>query len=271
MKRHYIHILLATGLVASSGATTIGVKFLDSQDVAFGAAYAGAPGYAQENWNFTQTDWSGNAPNDAAFDSLITSTGATVTDFQDISYNGQADPIHFDSANTWRSGAGNGNANATLMNGYLDDGGNDQPYINLSLSSAVKSSTIVLYMNGDGPNGLVGRYWLEEWSDPLAGGTVITDQIAIASNGYSGTFTSAGTYAQTDTPVDADVASGNYIVFENITAGNIRIRGAGNGDPEDAGRGPINAFQIITTPVPEPSTPMTLVFAGIAVLVRRKR
>ena len=264
---------VATTLVA--GAASIGINFLDSQDVSFGSASAGAPGYAQANWNHMMTDWSGNAPNDALFATgLVDSNGTLVgSTLQAFPADGHNDPVHYDAANTWRSGAGNGDANATLMNGYLDDGTDNQPYVNLSLSAGVFTSyTVVLYINGDGQNGPVGRYWLEDWSDPLAAGTVITDQVGISSNGYAGTFVQAGgPFSQTGTPGNVDVASGNFLVFENVTARNLRVRGAGNGDPEDFGRGPINAFQIIDTSIPEPSGVLLTGLSCLAMVLRRRK
>lgn len=259
-----------SALSLADAASTIGVKFVDSQDTAWGTATAGAPGFAQGNWNFVTTDWSGNGPNDTPLANIVTSTGASATELQNISYPGHSDPVHYDAANTWRSGAGNGSANDTLMNGYLDDGGNDQPYVNISLDNTSVSATIVVYFHGDVASGAVGRYWLEEWSDPLAAGTVITDQVGVSANDWSGTFNSAGTFSQTGTPGNVDVAANsNYIVFDNITAKNIRIRSAGNGDPEDFGRGPLNGFQVIT--VPEPTSALLVALGGLLLGVRRRK
>ena len=271
-------LLAATSFLGTVQAATIGVNFTHDgtnpaapDDVLFpSTASAGAPGFAQTNWNHVVTDWSGSGGNDALFTAgLSDSTGATTSDLIMVSYpTGHSDQVHFDSNNTWSSASGNATANDTLMNGYLDDGGNDQPYANISLAGGVTSATIVLYIHGDGANGPVGRYWLEEWSDPLVAGTVITDQVGISSNDYTGTYVSAGTFSQTGTPSNVNVPSGNYIVFENITASNIRIRSAGNGDPEDFGRGPLNAFQVIT--VPEPSSLGLLALAGLSFLRRRR-
>ena len=251
-------------------AATIGVKFVDSADVAFGAAVAGAPGYAQGNWNFMLTDWSGNAENDAALANLQDSTGAAAIQFQNVDYPPNSDPVHYDAANTWRSGAGNATANDTLMNGYLDDGNDNQPFVNISLADSVTSATVVLYFHGDVAAGAVGRYWIEEWTDSLTEGTVITDQVGILANDWDGTFNSAGVFGQTATPINVDVtANSNYIVFENITANNIRIRAAGNRDPEDFGRGPLNAFQVIT--IPEPSGALLFGLAGAVLALRRRK
>ncbi|MGI9242574.1 MAG: PEP-CTERM sorting domain-containing protein, partial [Verrucomicrobiales bacterium] len=113
-------------------------------------------------------------------------------------------------------------------------------------------------------------YWLEEWTDSLTAGTVITDQVGILANDWDGAFNSAGTFVQTGTPGNVDVtANSNYIVFEDITANNIRIRSAGNGDPEDFGRGPLNAFQVIT--VPEPSSALLFGLAGAVLVLRRRK
>jgi hypothetical protein len=271
---------------AIAPAASIGVKFLDSTDTAWGSGVsAGAPGFAQTNWNFMNTDWSGNTPNAALFTAgLKSSTGATVSGFagsllQNVNYEApNSDAVHYDSNNTWRSGVGNSSANFTLMNGYLDDGSDNQPYVNLSLntiSGVFDTYSVVLYVNGDDPGSAMGRYWIESWTDSLTPGTVITNQIGVGALGtnFNGTFIQAGgtAYSQTGSPVNVDASAGNYIVFSNLTARNIRIRSAGNGDPEDFGRGALNGFQLIDTTVPEPSSAMMLGGAGLLALARRRR
>ncbi|MFT5122157.1 MAG: hypothetical protein ACI97B_000785 [Verrucomicrobiales bacterium] len=183
-----------------------------------------------------------------------------------IAYDGQSDPVHFDAANTWRSGSGNTTADHTLLNGYLDDGGDDQPYLNLQIAAG-KTYDVVVYLNGDNGGSSQGRYWLEEWSDPLAAGTPVTDLIGVAANGgFSGTYTQVGgaNFGASAIPVNQDVSAGHYLVFENISISNLRIRSAGNGDPEAFGRGPLNAVQIVNI-IPEPSS-LALGLMGMVLL-----
>ena len=150
MKTSLLILSSAAGSVRPSpSAATVGVNFIDGDDTPFGSAVAGAPGYAQGNWNFLTTDWSGNAANDAPLAALQDASGAPAVEFLNVSYPGFNDPVHYDAANTWRSGAGNATPNDTLMNGYLDDGNDDQPYVNISLANSVTSATIVLYFHGD--------------------------------------------------------------------------------------------------------------------------
>ena len=100
---------------------------------------AGVEGFEQVNWNFLNAEWSGNVANDALFASgIVNSTGEATTSLLNIDYPTEnSDAVHWASANTWRSGAGNTDVNATLMNAYLDDGGDGQPYVNFSLANAV--------------------------------------------------------------------------------------------------------------------------------------
>ena len=231
-----------------------------------GFGTAGVGPYAQANWNHFEGDWGGELENDTTHANLVDSTGAAVTH---LAPHFGADRVKYDAATAYTSGIGNGSSNDTLMDGYLDDGGDNQPYTEFDLkyngeagAAGIASYTVVLYLHGDGPDSAIGRYWLEDF-----GGSVLTDQVGINSNDYTGSFLQAGgaNFSQTLTPGNVDVANGNYLVFDNITADTIRVRSAGNGDPEDFGRGPLNAVQLLAVVVPEPASGL-LLFGGAALL-----
>ncbi|MDA7917070.1 hypothetical protein N9Z15_05155 [Akkermansiaceae bacterium] len=120
----------------SASADTLSFKFQDTADTAFAEdVIAGAGDYADDHWNFLQGALSGDAANTALFTAGIKNgSGDVTTSLVDI---GAANtPVQYASANTWRSGAGNADANATIMNGYLDDGNDDQPFVNFSLTAS---------------------------------------------------------------------------------------------------------------------------------------
>lgn len=271
--------VLATALlsaaVAQGQSVSIGINFLNLggdpnafQSVENGifhdnaanflpSAVAGAPGFAQANWNQFRGDWSGLDINDASHAGLVISNGTPVTNLGVQSVNGGNDLINYDSSNQWASkvytqagGQPGATANDTLMNGYLDDGGDNDPFIVFDLkyngeegANGIASYTVVLYANADGANQQMGRYWVEDADT----NNPITSLVGIQSGDYvaGGPFVSAGTYTQTLAPTTVDAPVGNYIVFEGITASRIRVRGAGNDDPEAFGRAPINGLQVI--------------------------
>jgi hypothetical protein len=241
---------------------------------------AGAPGYRQSHWNHFSTDWSGTVENDPIFAAgVVDRHGVPVSGagLLSIPYGVHSDPVHFDSQNIWASNLGNATADFTLMNGYLDDGTDNQPYINIQLAPGFYATySVVIYINGDTPSQGSGRYWLESWTDPLLEGTVLTDRIGVANlNGgpgmFNGTYVQAGgaDFGPSASPVNLDVSAGHYLVFTGITARNLRIRAAGNADPEDFGRAPIHAVQIVNA-VPEPGS-STLLVGGLLALSRLGR
>jgi hypothetical protein len=271
--------VLATALlsaaVADGQSVSIGINFLNVagdpnsfQSVENGifhdnaanfpsSAVAGAPGFAQTNWNQFRGDWSGLDVNDATHAGLVSSNGSPVTNLGIQVVNGGNDLLNYDSSNQWASrvytqagGQPGVTADDTLMNGYLDDGGNDDPYVVFDLkyngeggADGIASYTVVLYANGEGANEQMGRYWVEDADT----NSPITSLVGIQSGDYlaGGPFVSAGTYAQTLSPTNVNASVGNYIVFEGITASRIRVRGTGNDDPEAFGRAPINGLQLI--------------------------
>jgi len=242
------------------------------------AGVAGAPGFAQANWNQLRGDWSGLEANDGTHANLVTSTGDPVTNLGVQMVNGDSDLVSYDSNNLWASGVYSQSggqpgvsASDTLMNGYLDDGGSNEPLVILDLrydgeagADAILDYTVVVYVNGDQSGQQLGRYWIEDEATLQP----ITDLVGIDNGDYTagGAFASAGVYPQTIDPQFIAVPLGNYIVFEGITADRIRIRGGGNDDPGDRsyGRAPVNGIQIIGRRVPEPSA---LVAAGTTLLL----
>ncbi|MGL4514541.1 MAG: dockerin type I domain-containing protein [Lacipirellulaceae bacterium] len=266
-------LLVATG--ADGQSVSIGINFLnlagdsnsfqsvengifhDNPDNFLASAVAGAPGFAQANWNQFRSDWGGQDVNDASHAGLVTSTGSPVTNLGVQVVNSGNDFLSYDSSNQWASkvytqagGQPGVTADDTLMNGYLDDGGNNDPYVEFDLkyngesgANGIASYTVVLYANADGVDEQMGRYWVEDVDTNLP----ITSLVGIQSGDYlpGGPYVSAGAYVQTLSPANVDAPVGNYIVFEGITASRIRVRGAGNDDPEDFGRAPINGLQVI--------------------------
>lgn len=247
------------------------------------ADIAGAPGFAQANWNQLRGDWSGLSVNDAAHAMLVNSAGNPVTNLGVQSVNGDNDYVSYDSNNLWASGVYGQSggqlgvsANDTLMNGFLDDGGSNEPLIIVDLkydgeagADDIVSYTVIVYVNGDQTGQQLGRYWIEDESTQQS----ITDLVGIDNGDYTfgGPFVSAGTYSQTASPQLVAAPSGNYIVFDGITADRIRVRGGGNDDSGDRsyGRAPINGIQIVAQLVPEPSSAAIVAAIAATFCLRR--
>jgi hypothetical protein len=245
----------------------------------------GAPGFAQANWNQLRGDWSGLSVNNSAHANLVNSAGSPVTNLGIQSVNGDNDLVSYDSGNQWASGVYSQSggqpgvtANDTMMNGYLDDGGSNEPLIILDLkydgevgADDIVSYSVVIYVNGDQAGQRLGRYWIEDENSLQT----ITDLVGIDIGDYSagGAFVSAGTYPQTASPQVVIAPTGNYLVFEGITADRIRVRGGGNDDPGDRsyGRAPINGIQIVAQLVPEPTSALIAAVAAPCLRVRRRR
>jgi hypothetical protein len=239
---------------------------------ALGAAEsAGAPGFAQTNWN-NLGRWSGLiAVND--------NTGAA-----------SGVQLAWDSNNVYRTGAGDTDPDRKLMHGYLDSTGaanvapatpynffptaaNDpQVYVTgLAAWLAARGApayNVVAYVDGDGTNGRVGEYWLQAASgSDLAALTVGGDLTPHLFNNDTANFTGAYDLLSPSSTALEGADSGNYMVFTNLTADSFLLRTNEAGGA--ALRAPINALQIIA--VPEPAALGILGLAALTVLVRRQR
>ena len=237
-------------------ASSIGLNFVNGgdqinnapADALLTSEVAGAPSFMQTNWN-NLGRWGNPA---GVNDSTGAPSGVTVA---------------WDATGTWTDAVGNATPDNKLFNGYLDSNGNANPagdptgvfannnykplvYLTgLSGWLAAQSATtfsLVVYVDGDTTDGRTGEYWAQSVTgghNSFSGNVDITSHII-----NSDTSTFSGIYDQVSNASTAGIGadSGNYIVFEGLTADTFVVR-----TEEFAVRSPINGLQIVATVVPE--------------------
>jgi hypothetical protein len=249
-RRAAVRALAAAGLSvafcsvvdAAPAAPSIAINFASDQPGA-GSAVTGPAGVLNTvTWNnLTGADSAAPVTLNADVAGTLTPTAATVT---------------WSSPNTWAStGAGEENntapagANRNLMTGYIDTLGLGAEGITINVSDlpAVQGFPffdVYVYIQG-GANNRGGTYTI--------GGTTITHQGDV---GFNGTFLE-------DTVDPGTTAGSNYIVFRGLTGDSFTLDAVPTlGNPA---RAPVNAIEIVASPVPEPAT-LALLGAG-AILV----
>jgi hypothetical protein len=275
----FVYAIMALSIAGTAFAQTvpqIGLKFginglAGLQNTNVGALQpgdlAGAPGYAQTNWNVLGLRGDNvlgiSSPAFNVLDSSGANSGITV---------------NWEANNLW-SVANGGNPgdqffpDGNLMNGYLDSNGsgnvamtnglpqgvvgqsvNNRPLIYISglqawlAAHSVSQYDIVLYMDGDVAVGRTGEYWIQAASGAVSNLTFTTTDITthIFMRDYQN-FTANPTYQQVlFTSNNGRVAgSGNYTVFTGLSSDSFVIRSA-----EFATRCGINAIQIVPRTVP---------------------
>jgi hypothetical protein len=242
-----MNFVRGTNAAGTAGADFVGIQNGLPNSVA-ATDEAGAPGYAQTNWN----NLGSRGTNIAVVDSSGASSGVLV--------NWEAGSWTILGSLPGQQPA----PDANLMNSYLDSNGganiivstnlfihannNSLPLIYLSgiqawltTQSAVQYD-LVLYMDGDNRQGRTGEYWLQNASGPyenmLLGADITTRVFARDFNN----FTLNPVYQQV--PLTSNnrrvASSGNYLVFTGLSADSLLIR-----TEEFNTRVPINAIQII--------------------------
>ncbi len=183
---------------------------------------AGAPGCVQACWNSLQTDTSGGGGAPAT---LVDSLGATV-----------ATTVEYDAANTYGTRIGGWAANNRLMRGYIDDnpGTGNLPYLVIR-NIPYARYRLVLYADNDTGVGITyGGYWVE-----TPEGVPLTSSVYLRSP--YGCFAGAFLPVTTASTAKGTAAYGNLVVFDGLTARDIRVRGRYEGDT----RAILNAVQVI--------------------------
>lgn len=289
-------LLMMAGIASAQTPVQIGIKFsingnAGPQPTAPGALLptdmAGAPGYAQTNWNVLgrfgdSSGLSGNPANITNF-SLVDSSGVT-----------NAIVVNWDCNDTWSvSGGGgtptpqgtpdgnlinafldsNGNANSALATNIFATTNNDKPLVYFSgilswlHSIGYNYYDVVLYADGDNASGRVGEYWLQNASGTtsnLTYGADITTHTFLCDRFR---FTGDLIYRRVPATINSGLLSeyggfdGNHTVFKGLTNDSFIVRTA-----EFNSRSPINAMQIIprAAALPADIDPLfpSTVFAG---------
>jgi len=243
-----------TGLDRSRYASSIGLNWVGGQGggILGDGDVAGTPNTAQAHWNNLATNWHGSGG--AVPASLLDSTGNVVGTNNNPSL-GLA--VRYDSNTVWGTAIGSATPDQLLMRGYLDDHATDasQPYVEIENIPYVRYD-LLLYVDGDQTNGVDGPYWVED----LASGTRLTSDVFVRDLGH---FDGGWTLVPETSDSYAGAVAGNFILFEDLTASAIRVRGAQTDSPFT--RAPLNAIQIVER-VPEPST-LALLSLGLLGLV----
>ena len=287
----------------ASAANSIGLHFMTGANVGntngnllAPTDVAGAPAYAQSNWNSFVGPLGTNV-------AVIDSSGATAATVG----------VNWAAPNTWAYGLpGNaavneGTPDGNLMNPYLDNNGNANVTFQTNMYSTVTNNNrnwplvyltglnawvtsqsctaydVIIYANGDTSNaGRTGEYWPVAASGPstnLVLGSDLATHVFVCDRAQ---FEATLTYAQVPgfvttgpfgTVSGGTIAEfwnfpGNYTVMTGLTNDSVLIR-----SQRFNSRAPINAVQIIPVVNPEPAAIAPLpadmpVFSAANVVIR---
>ena len=231
----------------------IGFSFVGGGGVLAGPEVAGAPGYAQSNWNNLA---GANAAAAGAFPAVIKDSFGGVVSLPALTYAGGPAggvPVWFEADNTWNNAATTALPDGKLMRGYLDSNSNNTNHPFAAVQGIPYANyAVVVYFDGDDNSRLAtGPYWLETFS------TATNDLTPRVYGRDTSDFTGAYVQAPLSSTDPNNAAPGNYIVFTNLTSPEFRLRGSQLTNPPT--RAILNAFQIVNTePVPPAAAPAIL-------------
>ena len=245
---------------------------------------AGAPGYAQVNWNVLGR-YGDNPTN---------TFGTNAYAILDSGGNDTHITINWDATGTWSVANGGTPANqntpdGNLMNAYDDSNGsaavamtngvnifgqsgNNKPMVYLQgikawlATQGASQYDVVLYMDGDSTGGRCGFYWMENVSGAYPALNYGSDMTTRTYLRDFQNFTANPVYQEVPQTSNQGrtAGSGNYTVFRGLSADAIVVR-----SDEFNSRSGINALQLVprTTPVGptvDPLLPCTTYVGGTA-------
>jgi len=271
-RRTFIAAGAALSIAAGASGASVGVSFVGTGDhvnntnlTSLAAAdLAGAPGYAQANWNnlgrwgdtVTLNDSSGGSSGiSIAWDATGTwsqqgnPTGLTTQGTPDANLMDAYDDSNGNNPN----GSNNTtNAPAVLNTSLYSNSGNNKPLIYVSGISAWLATQgtpyydVVIYVDGDATANRISEYWLYGASGPYTAMTFGSDVTSHVFIRDPANFLSTPNYVQVPltSSTGPGAQPGNYAVFDSLSGDSFLLR------TEEFGFGgtrrcPVNGFQIV--------------------------
>lgn len=240
---------LVLGLAAAAPAVgdVISINISNGTDLASGDIAGVVPA---SNWNNIDVSGGPTVAPTALNDSAGVGAGATFESTYTTSFNSL-------------SGAGTGDANSTMMEGYMsvditgDGGAEDSGQINIAGLGGVFTGdpdgySVIVYFDTDvnGQNATPRNHTVTLTPDNAAA----VSQTGLDNGTYAGAFVQAS-----GAGVDA-----NYMVFSGLTAASFTLS-----MDSDVGRGAYNGIQIVNE-IPEPGSLALLGVGGLLVARRRR-
>ena len=274
-------VALVLGIASAAQAAQIGINFAfsgtgGSGSTSLGSAEtAGAPTYAQAEWNNLTIPSVVQPPIGTSWASLLDTSSQTLND---DSGTGTSLYVEYSPGGAWYSSwnpVATGQQN-TVNGRLLKSGTSRYNYvaaeINISNIPYSEYSLVVYYGSGSSGGAFyeesAGRVTLTDGVNPI-------DDIAVKHPAFNNNGQFTGTFVEAN-PLTPGVWS-THAVFTGLTDAAIVLGMTSADTPVYTGNrvdedGPgISGFQIINTAIPEPATMSLLALGGLGVLIRRKK
>lgn len=243
MKHVITTTMMLCSLAASAQAASIGINFGAGRAEASLGSGDSAGVVAQTNWN--------NASGGSG--------SLTVLNTDNGSASGAA--VTWATDEQWSHGTGVTDPNATLLNGWISANNNTAPDASIDITSIPFAVyDLYVYMNHD-----------RETEDVDITGPFGTFRLHETDGDIDVDITASVTWVQQTATADGDATQeGNYALFSGLTDTNLNLILGTAGAEGSLDRGAITGIQIVEA-IPEPSTSLLALIAGIGALSRRRR